>query len=68
MKVEIEIVPGNLLTVKGNAPFNPSKLSCPVCGEKMRLKEMHPDGREYDFRFECFRCEAELWVETRQYP
>ena len=67
MKVEIDIVPDRLVTRTGNVSFDPVSVICPVCGEKMRLKRIDNDSiDDYDFKYECPKCESDIWIETMQ--
>ena len=58
--------PEKLVTRRGNVSFGPSCVNCPVCGEKMRQHSMGRDGGNYDFRYECPKCESDIWIETMQ--
>jgi ssDNA-binding Zn-finger/Zn-ribbon topoisomerase 1 len=66
VKIEIDIVPEKLVTKRGEVKFDPASIICPVCGEKMRLLDMNNDGYEYDFKYECPKCESDILIETKQ--
>lgn len=66
MNITINIETEKLVTYRGRRPFEIPK-QCPICGESMRLKQMHEGTCREDpihFEFVCSCCDTELIVEA----
>ena len=66
MKIEIDIAPEKLVTKQGEVKFDPSNVTCAVCGKKMRLNGMNNDGQDYDFHYVCPDCDTDTRIWARQ--
>ena len=66
MDITIKVSHGDLVTHRGKRPFKLPK-QCPICGETMRLKQMHNgtcDEDPFYFRIVCSCCGTEITTEA----